>query len=366
MTSLKLFDPSLKLINSTLLELPSPIFISYMWNFGSILGVVLFSQIISGLLISMFYISEVSLSFFSVIHILRDIIEGWSSRFLHINGASFLFIILYTHILIRGIYFKSFIINKETWLSGITLLLMFIGTAFLGYVLPWGQISFWGATVITNILSVIPYIGKELTIWIWGGFSVRGTTLTRFYSLHFIIPLASIVLLMIHLIFLHEKGSSSIISTYSIDKILFNFFYSIKDFITIILYLLTIILFINFIPFIFGDPENFNQANPLSTPIHIQPEWYFLFAYAILRSIPSKLGGAIALILSVIIFYFLIFREKSSSSLKFSFYEKFLFYILLILIILLTWVGANPVEFPLIFIGQVFRVIYFLLFFFIL
>lgn len=362
MTSLKMIEPTLKIVNQTLMNLPSPIFISYLWNFGSMLGIILVSQIISGLLVSMFYVSDLSMSFFSVIHLIRDVSEGWLIRFIHINGASFFFVVLYSHILIRGMYFKSFVINKQTWLSGVSMLLIFIATAFLGYVLPWGQMSFWGATVITNIVSVIPYMGKELTMWIWGGFSVGGATLTRFFSLHFFVPIFSIVLLIIHLIFLHEKGSSSVISSNRVDKILFNFFYSFKDFVTFILFFILILFIRIFFPYLFGDPENFNPANPLSTPIHIQPEWYFLFAYAILRSIPSKLGGATALIFSVIIFYFLIFSRKKGNSIKFYLIEKFIFYFLLVLIILLTWIGANPVEPPLISLGQLFSVFYFLTF----
>lgn len=352
----------LNLVNSTLLNLPSPSFISYIWNFGSMLGIILIFQVIRGLLISIFYVSDTSISFYSVVHCSRDVLEGWVNRFLHINGASFLFIFIYRHMFVRGIYFKSFIINKETWISGVTLLLIFIGTAFLGYVLPWGQMSFWGATVITNIVSVIPYIGKFLVIWIWGGFSVRGPTLTRFFSLHFLIPLFSFVLVFIHLIFLHEKGSSSIISSFVGDKILFNFYYRVKDIITLLIIILILIVTRIFSPLLFGDPENFNQANPLSTPLHIQPEWYFLFAYAILRSIPSKLGGAIALLLSIFVFYFLIFRNKKNSSIKFIIIEKINIYIFLLLVILLTWIGANPVESPIILFGQIFRFLYFIRF----
>lgn len=357
--------PILKSTNETLLSLPSPSFISYLWNFGSMLGIILIIQIVSGLLISIFYLSETSFSFFSIIHCRRDVIEGWIFRFVHSNGASLFFIFLYRHILIRGIYFKSYIINSETWSSGIILLLIFIGTAFLGYVLPWGQISFWGATVITNILSVLPYIGQSLIIWVWGGFSVGEPTLTRFFSLHFVFPFISLGVVLIHLILLHMKGSSSPVTSRNLDKLIFNFFFSIKDLITIILLVFILIIVCIFYPFIFGDPENYNQANPLSTPIHIQPEWYFLFAYAILRSIPSKLGGAIALVLSIFIFFLLIFSTKKKSSLKFSIYEKLFLREFLIMIVLLTWIGANPVEFPLILLGQIFSFLYFLSFLFI-
>lgn len=359
-TPLRLISPITKIINNSLIDLPSPRNISSIWNFGSLLGLCLGIQIITGLFLSIHYTARINLAFNRVIHICRDVNYGWLIRTLHANGASFFFICIYIHIG-RGIYYRSFKL-VHTWLIGVIILFITIATAFLGYVLPWGQISFWGATVITNLLSAIPYLGTTIVQWIWGGFSVDNATLNRFFRLHFLLPFIIAALVIIHLLFLHQTGSSNPLGTNrNIDKIPFHPYFTFKD----ILGILSIILFLTFIsifiPYALGDPDNFIPANPLVTPIHIQPEWYFLFAYAILRSIPNKLGGVIALVISIAILLFLpfIYNPKFQSK-QFYPIRKILFWTILSIVILLTWIGARPVEDPYIIIGQILTILYFL------
>jgi len=354
--------PLLKIFNFSLVDLPSPNRISYLWNFGSLLGICLGVQIVTGLFLAIQYSADVEVAFNTIIHIARDVEEGWFMRLLHANGASVFFICLYLHVG-RGIYYGSYFYELP-WFTGVALLLLVIITAFVGYVLPWGQISFWGATVITKLLSAIPYIGIILVQWLWGGFAVDNATLTRFFSFHFILPFIIAALVIIHLLFLHQTGSSSplgIIKNH--NKISFHHYFVVKDtlgFLVLILGSLSISLIF---PYLLGDVENFIHSNKLVTPIHIIPEWYFLFAYAILRSIPNKLGGVIALLISILILITLPFtisqKHKSSSAHPLI---KILFWVLVINVILLTWIGARPVEDPYIIIGQVLTVSYFSLY----
>lgn len=353
----------LKIINDSLIILPTPINISIWWNFGSLLGLCLLIQIISGFILSIHYTPHVNIAFNRVIHIIQDVNYGWLFRLIHINGASFFFICLFIHIG-RGIYYNSFLIIK-VWFSGIIIFLLLIATAFIGYVLPWGQISFWGATVITNLISAVPYIGNILVQWVWGGFSINNATLNRFYSIHFIIPFVILILVILHLLFLHETGSSNPIGfKRDYNKFSFNPYFVYKDLIGFIILLILILLICIINPYILSDPENFIQANPIVTPVHIQPEWYFLFAYAILRSIPNKLGGVLALLISILILYIIPFIiNYKIKGYKFYIYNQFLFWIFICIFILLTWIGARPVEDPYIFIGQIISFIYFLYFF---
>nr|AYP72670.1 cytochrome b [Colasposoma sp. EMHAU-15070314] len=353
-------SPLIKIFNNSLIDLPSPSNISFMWNFGSLLGLCLMIQIITGLFLAMHYCPNIEMAFNSVSHICRDVNQGWLMRTIHANGASFFFICLYMHIG-RGIYYNSFIL-METWLSGVTIFFLVMATAFLGYVLPWGQMSFWGATVITNLLSAIPYLGNTIVQWIWGGFAVDNATLTRFFAFHFLMPFVVLAFMVIHLLFLHQTGSNNPLGLNSnIDKIPFHPYFSYKDILGAMFMLtsLTILTLSN--PYLLGDPDNFTPANPLVTPIHIQPEWYFLFAYAILRSIPNKLGGVIALVMSIAILYILPFMTKNKF-LSSQFYptKKLLFWILVTTFILLTWIGARPVEDPYILTGQILTFMYFL------
>nr|ALO77101.1 cytochrome b [Eurypogon sp. EUR01] len=351
----------IKIINNSLIDLPSPSNINTMWNFGSLLGLCLMIQIVTGLFLSMHYCPNIELAFNSTIHICRDVNYGWMMRTMHANGASFFFICMYIHIA-RGMYYSSFIF-MNTWMIGVTLLFLTMATAFMGYVLPWGQMSFWGATVITNLLSAIPFIGKEIVEWIWGGFAVDNATLNRFFSIHFILPFIVTMMVIIHLMFLHQTGSNNPLGLNSnIDKIPFHPYFSIKDtvgFITMFM----LLMMINLVsPYMLGDPDNFIPANPLVTPAHIKPEWYFLFAYAILRSIPNKLGGVIALVMSIAILYTMPLVEKKFLSMNFYPLNKMLYWMFIYSVMLLTWIGARPVEEPYIMTGQILTIIYFMYF----
>nr|QEL51299.1 cytochrome b [Anoplotrupes stercorosus]QNV12076.1 cytochrome b [Anoplotrupes stercorosus] len=359
-TPLRKMSPLLKIVNNSLIDLPSPSNISTWWNFGSLLGLCLIIQIITGIFLAMHYTANVDMAFNSVVHICRDVNYGWLIRTFHANGASFFFICLYLHVG-RGIYYSSYYLNL-TWTMGVIILFIVMATAFLGYVLPWGQMSFWGATVITNLLSAIPYLGNTIVQWLWGGFAVDNATLTRFFTLHFLLPFIVAALVMIHLLFLHQTGSNNPLGLNSnIDKIPFHPYFSLKDLFgfLIMLSILTLLVLIN--PYLLGDPDNFVPANPLSTPVHIQPEWYFLFAYAILRSIPNKLGGVIALVMSIAILLIMPFTNKKKfQSLQFYPMNKILFWTFLTIVILLTWIGARPVEDPYITTGQILTIMYFL------
>lgn len=354
--------PLFKIINNALVDLPAPSNISSWWNFGSLLGLCLILQIATGLFLSIHYTADTAIAFNSINHICRDVNYGWLLRTLHANGASFFFICIYLHVG-RGIYYGSYK-YIYTWIVGVVLFFLTIGTAFIGYVLPWGQISFWGATVITNLLSAIPYIGTDLVQWLWGGFAVDNATLVRFFSFHFLFPFIIAAFTIIHLLFLHQTGSNNPLGiNRNSDKIPFHPYFSYKDIFGFVIIIISL-TFLNLIaPYILGDPDNFIPANPLVTPPHIQPEWYFLFAYAILRSIPNKLGGVIALVMSIAILFILPFSNKFTfQSSQFYPLNQILFWIITITVILLTWIGARPVEDPYIITGQLLTVIYFLYF----
>nr|QIE12648.1 cytochrome b [Compsulyx cochereaui] len=357
--SMRKYHPVIKIINNSLIDLPTPSNISSWWNFGSLLALCLMIQILTGLFLTMYYTANIELAFYSVNYICRNVNYGWLIRTIHANGASFFFICIYIHIG-RGIYYESFNL-KFTWFVGVLILFLLMATAFMGYVLPWGQMSFWGATVITNLLSAIPYLGNMLVNWIWGGFAVDNATLTRFYTFHFLLPFIIMMMTMIHLLFLHQSGSNNPLGLNSnLDKIPFHPFFTYKDMIgfIILLFMLTMLTLIN--PYLLGDPDNFIPANPLVTPIHIQPEWYFLFAYAILRSIPNKLGGVIALVMSIMILIILpLTFNKKMQGLQFYPINQMMFWFFIIMIMLLTWIGARPVETPYIMTSQILTMLYF-------
>nr|ALO76400.1 cytochrome b [Oxypoda opaca] len=344
---IRLNSPLFKIMNNSLIDLPSPSNISAWWNFGSLLGLCLMIQIITGIFLAMHYTANVNLAFNSVAHICRDVNYGWFIRTLHANGASFFFICLYSHVG-RGIYYSSYNFIM-TWLVGVIILFLVMATAFLGYVLP------MGATVITNLLSAIPYLGTDIVQWLWGGFAVDNATLTRFFTLHFLLPFIVAALVMIHLLFLHQTGSNNPLGVNSnIDKIPFHPYFSYKDLFGFMLMIMCLVLLTLINPYLLGDPDNFIPANPLVTPIHIQ-------VYAILRSIPNKLGGVIALVLSIAILMIMPFTNKKKM-MSTSFYpiNKFMFWTLITILILLTWIGARPVEDPYILTGQLLTVIYFM------
>nr|YP_002995752.1 cytochrome b [Stictopleurus subviridis]ACF04103.1 cytochrome b [Stictopleurus subviridis] len=351
--------PLISIMNNSLIDLPSPSNISLWWNFGSLLGMCLMIQIITGIFLAMHYTANVELAFNSVVHICRDVNNGWLIRNTHANGASLFFMCLYLHVG-RGMYYGSYKLMM-TWNVGVVLLLMVMGTAFLGYVLPWGQMSLWGATVITNLLSAVPYLGNDIVKWLWGGFSVDNATLTRFFTLHFLLPFIIAAMVMIHLLFLHQTGSNNPLGLNSnYDKIPFHPYFSIKDLMGMMFTLTLFILLVLLEPRLLGDPENFIPANPLVTPVHIQPEWYFLFAYAILRSIPNKLGGVVAMISSIIIIMILPFTNKMKfQSMSFYPINKIMFWMFITIMILLTWIGARPAEEPFISMGQLLTIMYF-------
>nr|QOP39708.1 cytochrome b [Triceratopyga calliphoroides]QXG15685.1 cytochrome b [Triceratopyga calliphoroides] len=361
---LRIKHPIFSIANSALVDLPAPINISAWWNFGSLLFLCLMIQILTGLFLAMHYTADISLAFNSVNHICRDVNYGWLLRTMHANGASFFFICIYLHVG-RGMYYGSYLFTP-TWLVGVIILFLVMGTAFMGYVLPWGQMSFWGATVITNLLSAIPYLGIDLVQWVWGGFAVDNATLTRFFTFHFILPFIVLAATLIHILFLHETGSSNPMGLNSnIDKIPFHPYFTFKDIVGFIVMTMILILLVLINPYLLGDPDNFIPANPLVTPVHIQPEWYFLFAYAILRSIPNKLGGVIALVLSIAILAILPFYHLSKfRGIQFYPINQILFWIMVVTVILLTWIGARPVEEPYVLVGQILTVVYFAYFMF--
>nr|URX52797.1 cytochrome b [Cryptotermes cymatofrons] len=351
--------PLIKIVNSALIDLPTPTNISAWWNFGSLLGVCLMVQIATGLFLAMHYCPNTEAAFSSVAHICRDVNYGWILRTLHANGASMFFICIYLHIG-RNMYYGSYKL-VHTWSIGVLILFATMATAFLGYVLPWGQMSFWGATVITNLLSAVPYIGTILVQWVWGGFAVDNATLTRFFTLHFLMPFVIAAMVMAHLLFLHQTGSNNPLGLKSdTDKIPFHPYFVTKDIVGFIIMFLLLSTLSLKEPYLLGDPDNFIPANPLVTPVHIQPEWYFLFAYAILRSIPNKLGGVIALAMSIAILFILPIYKSKFTGTQFYPMNQMMFWIMANTVFLLTWIGARPVEDPYIMTGQILTVMYFM------
>nr|YP_010227863.1 cytochrome b [Cryptocercus laojunensis]UDD86649.1 cytochrome b [Cryptocercus laojunensis] len=359
--SLRSNHPLLKIMNNALVDLPTPSNISTWWNFGSLLGICLIMQIMTGLFLAMHYCPNIDNAFSSIVHICRDVNYGWMMRTTHANGASLFFMCIYMHIG-RGLYYGSYKF-KYTWTVGVIILFLTMGAAFMGYILPWGQMSFWGATVITNLLSAMPYLGTDMVQWVWGGFAVDNATLNRFFTFHFLMPFIITAMVMIHLLFLHQTGSNNPMGLNSnIDKIPFHPYFTIKDIVGFMI-MSTILLILSLKePYILGDPDNFTPANPLVTPIHIQPEWYFLFAYAILRSIPNKLGGVIALIMSIMILMIMPLMKSKFQGMQFYPINQVMFWMMVNTIMLLTWIGARPVEEPFMLTGQILTVSYFLYF----
>jgi len=340
--------PLFSFLKHHLVDYPAPRNLNYLWNFGSLSGIVLIIMIASGLFLSMHYVPHVDMAFDSVERIMREVNYGWLIRYIHMNGASLFFIVVYLHIL-RGLYYGSYKPPRELlWIIGVVLLLLMIMTAFMGYVLPWGQMSFWGATVITNLFSAIPVVGESIVTWLWGGFSVDNPTLNRFYSLHFLFPFVIVAVSMLHLMALHQFGSNNplgIERTSPEDMIPFHPYYTIKDLVGLCVMLLFFSLIIFYAPNFFGEPDNYIPANPLITPPHIVPEWYFLPFYAILRSIPSKLGGVLTMFLSIFVLFILPWLDTSPiRSARFRPYYRYCFWVFVIDIATLGWAGAQPPE----------------------
>lgn len=321
--------------------------ISYSWMWGSLSGIFLVIQIITGIILAMHYVPNVNSAFLSVEHIMRDVPYGWLIRYMHANGASFFFLSMYMH-MGKNIYFKLYLNSKFAWTTGLVILLLAMATAFIGYVLPWGQMSYWGATVITNIFSVIPIIGNDLVIWIWGGFSIDNPTLNRFYSLHYLLPFIIVVVVIFHIYFLHNSYSSSSGMFFNGDRLPFYPYMFLKDGVGILGILFIYFFFVFFSPNTLGHPDNYIEANPLVTPIHIVPEWYFLPFYAILRVVPSKLGGAVLMALSIAILFLLPIIDSVSEEIndKYNKFFNFFFWIFAGSVVLLGWLGGQPIEYP--------------------
>jgi len=351
--------PLLSIVNGRLIDLATPLNLRAWWNFGSCLGLILGIQILRGLFLAIHYTCDSSLSFSSLSHIIRDVYGGWFLRSIHANGASFFFVALYAHIG-RGIYYGSYM-YIGVWYTGVTLLLLVIASAFLGYVLPWGQIRFWGATVITNLFRAVPYVGSSLVYWLWGGFAVDNPTLTRFFTFHFILPFVITALIIIHIFFLHQFGSNNPLGVSSHpDKVPFHWYFSIKDTFGFCILLWTLLFAVFFHPQVLGEADNFIPANPIVTPPHIVPEWYFLFAYAILRSVPSKLGGVSALVVSILILMILtITHFQAIKGLVYYGPVKALFWWHVVVFLLLTAGGSWPVEAPYLTLSRILSVLYF-------
>lgn len=341
-------NPLIATLSNHLENYPSPINLSYWWGFGSIAGMALAIQIVTGILLAMHYTPETTLAFVSVEHIMRDVSGGVGLRYIHANGGSMFFIVVYIH-MFRGLYYGSYFKPRILlWYSGIILFFLMMATAFMGYVLPWGQMSFWGATVITNMFSAIPYIGTSIVEWLWGGFSVDNPTLNRFFSLHYLLPFAILAMVGVHLILLHGHGSSNPLGINStIDRIPFYPYFYVKDLFGFLLFILFFSYLVIYVPNALGHPDNYIQADPMVTPAHIVPEWYFLPFYAILRTIPNKLGGVIMMVVAIIILALLPIIDISR--IRSNFFKPFhikLFWIFFGVCLILGWIGQEPVESP--------------------
>jgi len=354
----------LSFIDSHIINYPTPINLNYLWSFGSSAGICLVVQIVTGIFLAMHYTPHVDYAFNSVEHIMRDVNNGWLLRYLHSNGASMFFVVVYCHIF-RGLYFGSYIRPRGLlWCSGVILFFLMMATAFMGYVLPWGQMSFWGATVITNLFSAIPFVGSSIVEWLWGGFSVDNATLNRFFSLHYLFPFIIAGLTIVHLSLLHKDGSNNPLGiNTNVEYVPFYPYFYVKDLFAFFIFLTVLLMFVFFAPNMLGHPDNYIPANPLVTPPHIVPEWYFLPFYAILRSIPDKLGGVVAMISAILVLLLLpIINTSEIRSNKFRPIFSFFYWFLVSDFLLLGWIGQKPVENPYIEIGIYATAFYFFFF----
>ena len=354
--------PLLKMVNSYVIDSPQPSNLSYLWNFGSLLAFCLVIQIITGVTLGMHYTPNVLEAFDSVEHIMRDVNNGWLIRYLHSNTASAFFFIVYLHIG-RGLYYGSYKAPRTlVWTIGTVIFILMMATAFLGYVLPYGQMSLWGATVITNLMSAIPWVGQDIVEFIWGGFSVNNATLNRFFALHFVLPFVLAALALMHLIALHDSSGSGnplgVSGNY--DRLPFAPYFIFKDLITIFIFIVVLSLFVFFMPNVLGDSENYVMANPMQTPPAIVPEWYLLPFYAILRSIPNKLLGVIAMFSAILALLTMPFTDLSKlRGIQFRPLSKIAFFVFVANFLILMQLGAKHVESPFIEFGQISTILYF-------
>jgi ubiquinol-cytochrome c reductase cytochrome b subunit len=360
--------PIISVLNNHLIDYPTPLNINYLWNFGSVAGIFLVVQIISGIFLAMHYSPHIDLAFLSVEHIMRDVNNGWLIRYLHANGASIFFGVVYIHIA-RGLYYGSYQRPRRlAWSVGVIILILMMATAFMGYVLPWGQMSFWAATVITNLFSAFPLVGEAIVAWLWGGFSVDNATLNRFFSFHYLLPFLIVAAVLLHLIAVHKNGSNNPLGiNSSVDKISFYPFFVIKDLFSWVIIFIFFFAFVYFAPNYLGHTDNYIEANPMITPSHIVPEWYFLPFYAILRSIPHKLGGVIAMFAALLVLFLIPFINISEiRSSSFRPIHKQVFWLLVLDYFVLGWIGGCAPETPYLEIGQIATFFYFFYFLFVL
>lgn len=355
------------LVKDHLVDYPTPVNINYNWSFGALSGIFVVVQLITGILLAVHYTSFVEVAFENIEHIMRNVNNGWLIRYMHANSASFFFICLYAHVF-RSLFYKSYFSPRNLiWNSGVIILVLSILVAFIGYVLPWGQMSYWGATVITNLVTAVPYIGNKLVLWIWGGFTVQGSTIIRFYNFHYLFAIILVVLLVVHLSLLHEVGSSSPVGINNVkEKIKFYRYFYLKDLFILLIFFCLFFFITFYYPNVLGHSDNYIKANSLVTPTHIVPEWYFLPFYAILRSIDNKLFGVIAMLLSILILLFLPFCASYIKNLNYvAGVDYNIFFILFSISIISLWfVGSLPAEYPYTFYGKVLTVVYFSLFIF--
>jgi len=368
-TSLRVLNrPIINLLNDHLIDYPTPLNINYLWNFGSMAGIFLSVQIVTGIFLAMHYTPHVDIAFLSVEHIMRDVNNGWLMRYLHANGASMFFGVVYIHVA-RGLYYGSYQKPRGfVWVVGVVILILMMATAFMGYVLPWGQMSFWAATVITNLFSAIPIIGEPIVSWLWGGFSVDNATLNRFFSFHYLLPFLIVGAVLVHLAVLHQNGSNNPLGcSGSVDKISFYPYFVIKDLYSWVVAFIICVGFVFFAPNFLGHTDNYIEANAMVTPAHIVPEWYFLWAYAILRSIPHKLGGVVAMFSSLLVLLLLPYLNTSEiRSSSFRPLHRVFFWFLVLDFIILGWIGGCAPESPFLEIGQIATLFYFSYFLFII
>jgi ubiquinol-cytochrome c reductase cytochrome b/c1 subunit len=359
-------NPIMLSIANHVLLYPTPVNFSYAYSFGSLVGIFFALQILTGIFLAMHYTAHTSYAFASVVHIMTDVKNGYLLRYMHANGASMVFILIYIHIG-RGLYYRSYIYNRRhLWWSGIVIFLLMIITAFIGYVLPWGQMSFWGATVITSLVTAVPFVGESIAYWIWGGFSVSNATLIRFFSLHYLLPFIITGIIFVHLILLHTVTSTNPAQVSSPDKMSFHPYFTFKDIFALTAALLFFLALVHFYPNILGHSDNFIPANPLVTPPHIVPEWYFTPFYAILRSCPNKLGGVIFMLAAILILFVIPFYKMPVNSIvaPLSSLHKVTFWIFSAVFFILLFLGGKPATAPYVVASQFFTFAYFAYFLF--
>jgi quinol-cytochrome oxidoreductase complex cytochrome b subunit len=356
--------PIINVLNNHLIDYPTPVNINYFWNFGFMAGIFLGIQLITGIFLAMHYTPHIDLAFLSVEHIMRDVNNGWLIRYCHANGASMFFLLVYIHIA-RGLFYGSYQKPRAfVWIIGVIILILMMATAFMGYVLPWGQMSFWAATVITNLFSAFPVVGEPIVCWLWGGFSVDNATLNRFFSFHYLLPFVICAAVIIHIAFLHETGSNNPLGIKSVtNKISFYPYFIFKDLFSFIFFCIFYFGFVFFMPNYLGHTDNYIEANAMVTPAHIVPEWYFLPYYAILRSIPHKLGGVIAMFASLLVLILLPFISMTNiRSSNFRPLYQIFFWCFILDYLILGWIGGCDPETPYLEIGQIATFFYFFYF----